>query len=49
MPAGVRKKRGIRAATAGDEHPVDRVFGTLRLDKPVDELLNELRGPRPLY
>jgi AbrB family looped-hinge helix DNA binding protein len=32
---------------SGDEHPVDRVFGSLRLGKPVDELLDELRGPRP--
>jgi antitoxin PrlF len=32
---------------SGDDHPVDRVFGSLRLDKPVDELLDEMRGPRP--
>jgi AbrB family looped-hinge helix DNA binding protein len=29
------------------EHPVDRVFGQLRLEKPVDVLLDEMRGPRP--
>lgn len=28
-------------------HPVDRVFGTLKLRKPVDALLDEMRGPRP--
>jgi antitoxin PrlF len=28
-------------------HPVDRVFGRLRLAKPVDVLLDEMRGPRP--
>jgi AbrB family looped-hinge helix DNA binding protein len=28
-------------------HPVDRVFGTLRLRRPVDVLLDEMRGPRP--
>ena len=30
------------------EHPVDRVFGRLRLDRPVDVLLDEMRGPRPV-
>jgi antitoxin PrlF len=28
-------------------HPVDQVFGRLKLRKPVDALLDELRGPRP--
>lgn len=28
-------------------HPVDQVFGLLRLQKPVDRLLDEMRGPRP--
>ena len=28
-------------------HPVDQVFGRLRLAKPVDDLLDEMRGPRP--
>ena len=28
-------------------HPVDQVFGRLRLVKPVDVLLDEMRGPRP--
>jgi AbrB family looped-hinge helix DNA binding protein len=28
-------------------HPVDAVYGTLRLPAPVDELLDEMRGPRP--
>jgi hypothetical protein len=26
-------------------HPVDRVFGQLELTKPVDEILDEMRGP----
>jgi AbrB family looped-hinge helix DNA binding protein len=26
-------------------HPVDQVFGCLQLDKPVDSLLEEMRGP----
>ncbi|MBA2564840.1 MAG: AbrB/MazE/SpoVT family DNA-binding domain-containing protein [Gemmatimonadetes bacterium] len=29
------------------EHPVDRVFGTLQLGRPVDAVLDEMRGPRP--
>ena len=28
-------------------HPVDRIFGRLTLPKPVDALLDEMRGPRP--
>jgi AbrB family looped-hinge helix DNA binding protein len=36
----------VRKGTSG-EHPVDRVFGRLRLEKPVDALLDEMRGPRP--
>jgi antitoxin PrlF len=28
-------------------HPVDALYGTLALDRPVDELLDEMRGPRP--
>jgi len=30
-----------------DVHPVDRVYGLLKLDRPVDDLLDEMRGPRP--
>lgn len=29
-------------------HPVDQVFGRLRLRKPVDALLDEMRGLRPV-
>jgi bifunctional DNA-binding transcriptional regulator/antitoxin component of YhaV-PrlF toxin-antitoxin module len=29
------------------DHPVDRVFGRLSLSKPVDELIDQMRGPRP--
>jgi AbrB family looped-hinge helix DNA binding protein len=28
-------------------HPVDRLFGVLRLRKPTDDLLDEMRGGRP--
>ncbi len=36
----------LRRGTAG-VHPVDRVFGRLKLDAPVDALMDEMRGPRP--
>ncbi|MEA2343091.1 MAG: hypothetical protein QOF63_1260 [Thermoanaerobaculia bacterium] len=32
---------------APPNHPVDRLFGHLQLGKPVDELLDQMRGPRP--
>lgn len=28
-------------------HPVDAAYGTLALKRPVDEILDEMRGPRP--
>ena len=28
-------------------HPVDQLFGHLDLRKPVDEILDQMRGPRP--
>jgi antitoxin PrlF len=28
-------------------HPVDAVYGILELGRPVDELIDEMRGPRP--
>jgi len=31
----------------GPTHPVDRVYGRLRLGQPVDVLLDAMRGPRP--
>jgi AbrB family looped-hinge helix DNA binding protein len=39
---GVLMRKGSKG-----EHPVDRVFGTLRLGRPVDALLDDMRGPRP--
>jgi AbrB family looped-hinge helix DNA binding protein len=35
----------LRKGGAG-MHPVDQVFGRLRLRKPVDTLLDEMRGSR---
>lgn len=29
------------------EHPVDRIFGRLKLRQSVDALMDEMRGPRP--
>jgi AbrB family looped-hinge helix DNA binding protein len=36
----------LRKSVAGT-HPVDRVYGILRLGRPVDQVLDEMRGPRP--
>jgi AbrB family looped-hinge helix DNA binding protein len=36
----------IRKGSPG-VHPVDEVYGCLKLEKSVDELLDEMRGPRP--
>lgn len=35
----------LRKGSVGG-HPVDRSFGILRLRKPTDALLDEMRGPR---
>ena len=39
---GVLLRKGSRG-----RHPVDEVFGILRLPKSVDATLDEMRGPRP--
>jgi AbrB family looped-hinge helix DNA binding protein len=36
----------LEKGTAG-RHPVDAIYGRLSLGKPVDDLLDEMRGPRP--
>lgn len=36
---GVLLRKGISGS-----HPVDNVWATLRLDRPVDEVLDEMRG-----
>jgi AbrB family looped-hinge helix DNA binding protein len=38
---GIVMRKGTRAT-----HPVDQLFGHLRLSKPVDEVLDEMRGSR---
>lgn len=32
----------------GEDHPVDRLFSRLNLGRPVDEILDQMRGPRPV-
>jgi len=39
---GVFLRKGISGS-----HPVDRVWATLQPGRPVDDLLDEMRGPRP--
>jgi AbrB family looped-hinge helix DNA binding protein len=41
-PGGILVRKGKAGA-----HPVDQVFGRITLEKPVDTLLDEMRGPRP--
>ena len=36
----------LRKGRSGD-HPIDRGWGRLELGKPVDRLVDDLRGPRP--
>jgi AbrB family looped-hinge helix DNA binding protein len=36
----------LRKGTTG-EHPVDKIYGLLKLRTGVDALLDEMRGPRP--
>ncbi len=40
-------REGLLVWGDSGEHPVDRVFGLLRLPKRADTLLDEMRGPRP--
>jgi AbrB family looped-hinge helix DNA binding protein len=32
---------------SSSSHPVDQIWATLHLERPVDEILDEMRGPRP--
>ena len=36
----------LRKGTTG-EHPVDKLYGLLKLHASVDVLLDDMRGPRP--
>lgn len=41
-PEGAFLRRKLSGA-----HPVDRVYGVLTLERPVDEIVDEMRGERP--
>lgn len=43
----IRDNAALMRKGSSGEHPVDRVFGMLKLRKPTDALLDEMRGPRP--
>jgi AbrB family looped-hinge helix DNA binding protein len=43
----VRDREVVLRKGASDKHPVDEAYGLLKLNRPVDELLDEMRGPRP--
>ncbi len=43
----IRDNAALMRKGSSGEHPVDRVFGILKLRKPTDALLDEMRGPRP--
>lgn len=43
----VRDGEAVLRKGGGPTHPVDRVYGRLQLGKPVDALLDAMRGPRP--
>jgi AbrB family looped-hinge helix DNA binding protein len=43
----VRDGEAVLRKGGGATHPVDRVYGRLRLPKPVDRVVDAMRGPRP--
>ena len=43
----VREGEAVLRKGGRGADPVDRVYGRLRLDRPVDTLVDEMRGPRP--
>lgn len=42
VEGGALLKKGPRG-----QHPIDRAYGTLKLDRRVDAVIDEMRGPRP--
>jgi antitoxin PrlF len=42
VEGGALLKKGER-----DKHPIDAAYGTLRLDRTVDAIIDDMRGPRP--
>jgi AbrB family looped-hinge helix DNA binding protein len=43
----IREEGVLLRKDGTDVHPVDRIWATLPLERPVDEILDEMRGPRP--
>lgn len=43
----VREGEAVMRKDRQTREPVDRVYGTLKIDRPVDALVDEMRGPRP--
>jgi AbrB family looped-hinge helix DNA binding protein len=43
----VRDGEAVLRKGGGPTDPVDRVYGRLRLGKPVNALVDAMRGPRP--
>lgn len=43
----LRDGEAVLYKAAHGAHPVDRLYGRLKLARPVDRLLDEMRGPRP--
>src|SRR5262249_41217679 len=43
----VRDGEAVIRKGGGASHPVDRVYGRLKLRRPVDVLVDAMRGPRP--
>lgn len=43
----VRDGEAVLRKGGGESDPVDRVYGRLKLDVPVDALVDAMRGPRP--
>jgi len=41
------REEGVLLRKSAGLHPVDKVWGTLSPGRPVDEILDEMRGPRP--
>jgi len=43
----LRDGEAVLRKGGGTNDPVDRVYGRLRLGKPVNDLVDAMRGPRP--
>jgi hypothetical protein len=39
----------LKRKGSNKDHPVDRLFGRLTLGGPVDEIVDQMQGPRPAH